>query len=170
MALVKTNDFLQTLLGLRNSFKKLVRSYSPMPVEILKSRCPRKGEELPSRLSCPRLRFSRTQGSCKTYEVQVVDDRAYAKTRDYVTEDGNIISSKYGIVSKDSKVMEMILEDAHLHRIGFLSHLQTVMKSGIVSLNGKKPVNGYQAHCIRRCRTRLLLLLVYKWISQGTSN
>ena len=52
--------------------------------------------------------------------------------------------------------MEMIVEDAHLHGIGFLSHLQAVMKSGVVSLNVKKLVKKYQARCARCRRIRML--------------
>ena len=43
-----------------------------------------------------------------------------------------------------------------MHNIGFLSHLQAVMKTGVVSLNIKKLIKRCQARCTRCRRIRLL--------------
>jgi hypothetical protein len=157
LALVKTNDFVQTILGLRNSFKKLAR----IVTILFQWKYPRaEAQEMAKNylldLAAPESGSAEIKALAKTYEVQMSGDKAYAKTRDYVTENGNVVSSKYRILSKDSKIMEMIVEDAHLHGIGFLSHLQSVLKSGVVSLNIKKIVKKHQARCARCRRIRML--------------
>ena len=92
----------------------------------------------------------------KTYKIQVVNNQIYAKTRNYMSKEGTIISAKYRVILKESAIMPMIIQDAHLHGLGFMNHHQAVLKSGVISLNLKKLVKKCQSRCTR-CRRICLL-------------
>ena len=98
-ALIQTNEFVQSLLGLRNSFRKLVRIITVLYLwRYPKHDAREKARNFLLDLAAPDPDSPEVAALAKTYEIQVVNDQIYAKTRNYVSKEGNIISTKYRVI------------------------------------------------------------------------
>ena len=52
--------------------------------------------------------------------------------------------------------MRMIIQDSHTHGIGYLNHLNSVLRKGFISTNIKKLIKKHQSSCVTCHHLRLL--------------
>ena len=99
---------------------------------------------------------SQIQVIAKNFSINVKDNAVYVKTRSYVDPERIVISNTYRLLDKESSIVRMIVHDHHIHGIGFLTHFNSILRKGFISVNLKKLIKKYQSKCVTCRKIRLL--------------
>ena len=153
--MVGTNDFFQVIFSLRKSFKTTVNIVSRLFCwRYSREEAFTKAENF--MLDSANPEKSQVTEMSKKFQIVTKGSATFVQTRPFVDPQGLVIVHKYRLLDRESPVVRRVIQDSHTHGLGYLNHLNSVLRKGFISTNLKKLIKKHQSSCVTCRRLRLL--------------